>query len=131
VCWTIEHQTVRCHPPDSPVHGLANGLLSGFSAYVGYNSSDDPRVAPDSPVSQQPMASCHVDLGPTVKWRTGQSGAPHRTVRCPLVQESSQSEDSLSAPNPRTVHSPVCIGQSGAPADRRQPGLSKWTSNDS
>jgi hypothetical protein len=79
-CWTAEHRTVRCHPPDSPVHGPTDSLLSGFSASVGYNSPDGPHEAPDSPVSQQPMASGHVGLGPTVEWRTGQSGAPHWTI---------------------------------------------------
>jgi hypothetical protein len=87
-CWTAEHRTVRCHPPDSPVHGPADSLLSGFSASVGYNSPDGPHEAPDSLVSQQPMASGHIGLGPTVEWRTGQSGAPHRTVRCPQNRNS-------------------------------------------
>jgi hypothetical protein len=75
-------RTVRC-ATDSPVHGLANSLLSRFLAYVGYDSPDNPRVAPDSPVSQQPTTSGHIGPQPTVKWRTGQSGVPHQTVRCP------------------------------------------------
>jgi hypothetical protein len=38
--------------PDSSVHGLANGLLSGILACVDYNSLDGPREAPDSLVCQ-------------------------------------------------------------------------------
>ena len=72
-------------------------------------------------------ASCHVGLGPTVKCRTGQSGAPHRTVQCPLEQESSQSGILC----PQTIHCLVCTGQSGAPSNRRQLGPSKWSSNGS
>jgi hypothetical protein len=45
-------------------------------------------------------ASCHVDLEPTVIWHTGQSGAPHRTVRCLTEAETNQSGDSL----PRPMH---------------------------
>jgi hypothetical protein len=45
------HRTVWC-APDRPVHGSANSLLSGFLASAGYNSSDGPREALDSPVCQ-------------------------------------------------------------------------------
>jgi hypothetical protein len=65
------HRTVRCHGP-------ANWALSGILACVGYNSSDRPREAPDSPVCEPPTASCYVGRGPKVKWRTGQSGAPQK-----------------------------------------------------
>jgi hypothetical protein len=34
------------------VHGPPNSLLSGFSAYISYNSPDGPREAPDSPLYQ-------------------------------------------------------------------------------
>jgi hypothetical protein len=37
------HRTVRCTV-------RPNSLLSGFSSYVGYNSTDHPREASDSPV---------------------------------------------------------------------------------
>jgi hypothetical protein len=70
---------VWCYPLDIPVHGPANSLLSGLSACVGYNSLDDPREAPNSPMSQKPTASGHVGPRPTVKWRTGQFGV----IRCP------------------------------------------------
>jgi hypothetical protein len=90
-CWTAEHRTVMCHPPDSPVHGQANSLLSGFSACVGHNSPDDPREAPDSSVSQQPTASGHVGPGQR------SSGALDGPV--PPEQEISQSRDSLSRPH--------------------------------
>jgi hypothetical protein len=43
-------------------------------------------------------ATCHVDQGPTVIWRIGPSGAPHRTVRCPTEKETNQSDDSLPRP---------------------------------
>jgi hypothetical protein len=49
--------------PDSPVHGLANCLLSRILARVSYNSLDCPRRAPDSPVCQPPTASYHVGRG--------------------------------------------------------------------
>jgi hypothetical protein len=117
------HRTIRCHPPNSPVHGPANSLLSGFLAYVGYNSPDGPREVPDSPVSQQPTLVAMSALGQR------SSGAPDSPV--PPEQESSQSGDFLPKPSPHTVHCPVCTGQSGAPADRRQPEPSKWSSNGS
>jgi hypothetical protein len=124
-------KVLDCRALDSPMHGPANDLLSGILAHIGYNSPDRPRVALDSPVSQQPTASGHVGLGPTIKWHTEQSGAPHWTVRCPPEQESSQSGDSLPTPSPRTVYCPVCTRQSSAPADRRQSGPFKWSSNSS
>jgi hypothetical protein len=40
------HQT--SDPPDSPVHGPPNSLLSRILVGVGYNSSDRPCGAPDS-----------------------------------------------------------------------------------
>jgi glycine/D-amino acid oxidase-like deaminating enzyme len=49
---TAEHRTFRCTPDGGPVHGLANSLLSGFLACVGYNSSDSLREAQDSLVCQ-------------------------------------------------------------------------------
>jgi hypothetical protein len=117
VCWTggtgrsgATHRTVRC-APDIPVHDSTNSLSSGFSACVGYNSPDGPCEMPDSPVSQQPTASGHVGPGPTVKWRTGQSGAPHRMVRCPPKQESSQSGDSPHAPS-RALFTVRCTSDS-------------------
>jgi hypothetical protein len=76
------HQTVWC-ASDSPVHGLANCLLSRILTCVDYNSPDCSREASDSPVCQLPMASCHVGRGPT--------------VRCPPEQETSQSRDSMPA----------------------------------
>jgi hypothetical protein len=97
--------------PDSPVHGPANSLLLGFSACVGYNSPDGPRKAPDSPVSQHPMASGHVGPGPTFKWHTGLSGDRNPMVRCPLEQESSQSGDSPPAPS-RTLFTIRCAPDS-------------------
>jgi hypothetical protein len=43
-------------------------------------------------------ATCHVDQEPMVIWCTGPSGAPYRTVRCPIEKETNQSGDSLSRP---------------------------------
>jgi hypothetical protein len=51
---------VQCHPPDSLLHGLANGLLSGILVCVGYNSADHLCRVFDSPVCQPPTASYHV-----------------------------------------------------------------------
>mgnify|MGYP006934362150 CR=1 FL=1 len=110
-----EEKKLDCVAPDGlvpptglSVHSPANWALSRILACVGYNSPDRPCDTPDSPVFQPPTASCHVGWGPTVKWRTGQSGAPNRMIRCPIEAETSQSGDSL----PR-------------------PGPSKWSSNDS
>jgi hypothetical protein len=66
--------------------------VSAILDLVGYKSPDRPCVALDNTVSQQPTASGHVGLGPTVKWRTGQSGAPHRTVRCPQNRKAANQE---------------------------------------
>jgi hypothetical protein len=98
---------LRFHPPDNPVHGLVNSLLSGSSTGVGYNSRNGPRVAPDSPVSQQPTTSGHVGPGPTVKWHTKQSGVPHRTVRCPPRTGKQPIRGFSVRAKPRTVHCPV------------------------
>jgi hypothetical protein len=110
----VQHRTVRCHPPDSPVHGLTNWALSGILACFGYNSPDHSREAPDSPVSQQPMASGHVSTRPTVNRRIGIDQCPqkkkpanqgilyrahrayyslsgvHRTVRCTCRQKATR-----------------------------------------
>jgi hypothetical protein len=45
-------KVLDCSAPDSPVHGPANSLLSGFLDCVGYNSPDSPREASDSSVCQ-------------------------------------------------------------------------------
>jgi hypothetical protein len=58
------------------VHGLANCLVSGIPACVGYNSPNCSCGAPDSLVCQPQMASCHVGRGPS----NGQ--VVHWTVRC-------------------------------------------------
>jgi hypothetical protein len=87
-CWTAQHRTVRC-APDTPVHGLPNSLLSSFPGYIGYNSPDSPREAPDSPVYQpcndylprRPRANGHMT---------------HQIVRCPTEKETNQSGDSRS-----------------------------------
>jgi hypothetical protein len=105
-----EKGVLDCVAPDTPVHGPPNCLLSRILACVGYNSPDRPRGAPDHPVCQPPTASCHVGQEPTVKWCTGQSGAPQN--RKPYQGFR----------NRCTVHYPVCTRQSGAPMNRRQPG---------
>ena len=69
------HRTIWC-APDSLVNSPANCMLSWILACVDYNSPDRPCGAPDTLVCQPPTASCHVGRGPTVKWSTGQSGAP-------------------------------------------------------
>jgi hypothetical protein len=105
------HRTVRC-APDSLVHGPANSVLSGILACVSYNSSDGPRVAPDSLVSQQPTVSGHVGSGPTVK--------PDCPVR--LTTGMQPIMDSLPVPSPRTVHYPVShTGRYGVPRTGKQP----------
>jgi hypothetical protein len=105
------HRTIQCHPPDSLVHGPSNSLLSGFLAYVGNNSSDGPREVPDSPMSQQSTASGHVVLGPTIKWRTKQSNAPHRVVRCP--QNRKAANQGIFCPSPaRTLFTVWCAPDS-------------------
>lgn len=86
---------VRCHPPDSPVHGPSNSSLSKISAYIGYISPDHPRGAPDRLLCQQPTTSGHAGPGLTVMWCTGRSGATHRLVRCPSRSRKSPIRGSL------------------------------------
>jgi hypothetical protein len=71
------------------VHGPPNSLLSGFSGYVGYNSSDSPREALDRTVYQP----CN---GYLPRRPRGTGHMAHRTVRCPTENETNQSGDSLS-----------------------------------
>jgi hypothetical protein len=113
-CWTEEHRTVRCPSPDGPVHGPTNLLLLGILARVGYNSPDHPRVASDSLVCQQPTTSA------TSVGGQRSTGAPDCLV--PPTGQSGAHQNRKAANHAIhsrcTVHSPVCTGQSGAPADR-------------
>jgi hypothetical protein len=118
VCWTAQHRTVQCHPPDSLVHGPTNDLLSGILVYVGYNSPDHPRGAPDRPVCQPPMATCHVGREPTVNRSTKQSSAPTRQFGAPRIGNQPITWFCAHAP-----YSPVCTGQSGAPWTEGNQGL--------
>jgi hypothetical protein len=68
------------------------------------------------------MATCHVDQGPTVIWRTRLSGAPKKTI---------QSGDFLSRPVHVLFTIWWCTGLSGAPTNRRQELPTKWSSNSS
>jgi hypothetical protein len=116
-------KVLDCAAPDSLVHGLANWALLGILACIGYNSLDRPHEAPDSPVSQRPTTSGHVITRPIVNRRTRQSRAP-RSGNQPIRGFSAVS-------SVRTVHCPVCTGQSGALTDKKQLGPSKWSSNGS
>jgi hypothetical protein len=119
------HRTVRC-APNSLVHCPANYLLSGILACVHYKSPDHLCGAPDSSVCQPPMACCQVGWGTTVKWSNKQSGAP---LDGPVPQNRKPTNHAILYP--RTIDYPVCTGQSSAPADRRQPKPTKWSSNGS
>jgi hypothetical protein len=90
-----------------------------FSGYIDYKSPNSPRVAPDSPVLQPCNGYLPRRQAPTVIWRTGRSGAPHRTVRCPTEKETSQSVDSLSWPMCVLFTIRCATGQSSAPATRK------------
>jgi hypothetical protein len=72
--WTALHRTVRCHPPDSPMHGPPNYFLSEISTFVGYNSPDR-RV--EHRASGVPAANGYWPRRP---WAHGH--VVHRTVRC-------------------------------------------------
>jgi hypothetical protein len=63
---------------------------------------------------------------------------PHQIVRCdtrlsgvPWGQRLATIGFAKKGRESHTVHCPVCTGQCGAPMDRRQPGPSKWRSNNS
>jgi hypothetical protein len=101
------------------VHGLANCLLSGILAYVDYNSPDRPCGAPGSPMWQPPMASCQVGRGPTIKWSTGQFGAPTGRSCAPQKRKLANHVILCSF----TIHCLVCTGQFGAHATEGNQGL--------
>jgi hypothetical protein len=103
-----------CATPNSP----ANWLLSEILAYIGYNTRQSARGAGQSGVlaAQRLVATSARSNGQVV----------HRPGA-----ESRQSGDSLPEHFLCIVHCPVCTGQSGAPADRRQTWPSKWSSNGS
>jgi hypothetical protein len=128
---SAQHWTIRCHSPDSPVHGIQTRCSWVFPSYVGYNSPDSPRLALNSLVLQPCNGYLPRRREPMVTWRTRRSGTPHRTVRCPIENEISQSGDSL----PCTVRALFTVrratGQSGAPTNRRQELPTKWSSNGS
>jgi hypothetical protein len=92
----VTHRTVRC-----TVCELV--ALEFFLGYVGYKSPDSPCEAPNSLVLQPCNGYLPRRQAPKVTWRTGRSGAPHRTVWCPIENENSQSGDSV----PCTIHYPV------------------------
>jgi hypothetical protein len=120
------HRTIRC-ATDIPVAVQPNGLLSLKVDSLCYNSPDDPHGAPDSPVCQPANGYLTHQPEPTVNKCTRQSGATHRTVLCPQKQRVANQEIHDCC----TVQCSVCTGQSGATADRRQPGPSKRSSNGS
>jgi hypothetical protein len=128
------------------VHGPPNSMLSGFPGYVGYNSLDSPREAPDSPMYQPCNGYLPRRLRPMVIWRTGRSGTSRATATY-HVDQGQRSYGAPDRPVPHrkgnqpirrfsatscalTVHYPVCTGQSGAPTDKRQELPTKWSSND-
>jgi hypothetical protein len=73
------------------VHGSPNSLLSGSPGYVGYNSPDSPREAPDSPVYE----SCSGYLPRRLR---ANGHMAHQTVWCSTEKETNQSGDSLPHP---------------------------------
>jgi hypothetical protein len=120
------HRTVRC-APDSSVHGPPNWLLLRISAYADYNSPNCSRGAPDNLVCQLANDLLSRRPGPTVTWCTGRHGATHWMVRCPQNRKPANHAILCRC----TVHCSVCTEQSGAPADKRQPNPTKWSSNGS
>jgi hypothetical protein len=82
---TAQHQTVRRHSPDSPVCTGQSGARPVqthrsrfFPGSVGYKSPVSLRKAPDSLVLQPCNDYLPRRQAPTVIWRTGRSGAPHK-----------------------------------------------------
>jgi hypothetical protein len=61
------------------------------------------------------------------------SGAPYSPVPPPdgLVPPRTGNQPITRFSAPHTVHCPMCTGQSGAPAERRHPKPTKWSSNGS
>jgi hypothetical protein len=85
------HRTVRCTvcPTICSWGFLAKSAIIHRAVRVRYRTVQ---------CTSRATTSCHIGLGPTVTWRTEQSGAPHRTVQCPTEVETNQSSDSLSRP---------------------------------
>jgi hypothetical protein len=88
-----------CVAPDGLLHGPAQLSALGFFQPTSAKIHRIVRTRHQKVwCISHATASCHVGLGPTVIRRTGQSGAPHWTVRCPTEAETNQSGDSLSCP---------------------------------
>jgi hypothetical protein len=59
---SAQHRTVRCHSPDSPVHGLRNSSLSGFSlATSAINQRTVRTRCRTVRCTSRATATCHVD----------------------------------------------------------------------
>jgi hypothetical protein len=128
--------TVWC-ATDSPVLGWSsgqNGLVGGrtgrfrkksracwlkFTRQSGAPGGKQLCPAPTGAFNGGHMEATSV--GPTV-------GRPHRTIRCARQPKALMADSTAVSAGYRgslTVHCSMCIGQSGAPADRRQPRPSK------
>jgi hypothetical protein len=121
------HLTVQC-AHDSPVHGPTERAAIGKKKHL---------LAINHRIVRAEYRTIWCTSRPTVSWHVGWS------------QRSTSAPDSLVPPTRRsgapqkmksanqaihircTMQCPVCTGQSGAPANRRQSTPSKWSSNGS
>jgi hypothetical protein len=102
---------------NSPVHGLRNSSLSGFSLATSAINHRTVRC------SSRATATCHVDKRQR-SYCAPDGPVPHRKGNQPIRGFSVAS-------CARIVHCPVCTGQSGALTNRRQELPTKWSSNGS
>jgi hypothetical protein len=81
---TAQHSTVRRHSPDSPVHGLRNSSLSGFSLSTsGINHQTVIAKRRTVWCSSRATTTCHVDKSQR-SYGTPDGPVPHRKGNQPI-----------------------------------------------
>jgi hypothetical protein len=110
------HRTVRCTVRPT----LCSRVFLATSAIIHWKVCARRRTVW---CTSRATTTCHVDQGQR------SYGAPDRPM--PHRKENQPIRRFFAMSCARTVHCPVCTGQSGAPTDRRQELPTKWSSNDS
>jgi hypothetical protein len=118
---TAQHRMVWRHLPDSPVHGLRNSPLSGFSLATSTINHRKVRARRRTVwCSSCATATSHVNKNQRSYGAPG-GPVPHRRGNQPNRGFSIAS-------CARIVYCPVCTGQFGAPTNIRQELPTKWSS---